>query len=245
MSGNSKKVFCIGLSRTGTTALAHALNKLGILTVHYSLESFVQIDEIDPDIHFRIPQKLSWYRKWSLGKEIKAKQTKKVGRLLEQYDGFSDLPFPFLYRSLHKKFPQAKFIYTFRDEKKWLKSMHWLYNDAAVIWQHGLLDNTIMKWAYGTTKYDAARLLKVYRKHHREVEDYFHNNPNFLKINLDLGELNYDKLSAFLNTDKVSGPVERINQPQTPTSMARRVYWAKKEFAALDFIAKIIAYVRR
>jgi hypothetical protein len=222
------KVFCLGLSRTGTTALSHALENVGIQTLHYSLETYVQLDKWNKQLAFEPLLNLSTYKRWRLSKEIKAKKVKSIGAILNNFQAFSDLPFPLLYKELHEKNPDAKFIYTYRDEQKWLKSMHWLYNDAAVIWQHGWLDNEIMQWAYGTHVYDEVKLLKAYRDHHEKVFKYFEGNSNFLCLNLDKGELHYKNITTFLGLPVVDKPVERINAPQIPTDLERASYWDNK-----------------
>lgn len=227
MPTNLPKIFCLGLSRTGTTALSHALDNIGVPTLHYSLEAFVQQNKID-GLSFEPKLKLSNFKSWRLKKEIKAKQETDFNEIFKNFRGFADLPFPIIYKELHKKYPDAKFIYTYRDEKKWLKSMKWLYNDAAVVWKHGWLDNEIMQWAYGTNVFNEEKLTKAYRAHHEDVNHYFESSPNFISLNLDKGDLHYKKLTTFLDLPMIDKPVERINAPQIPTDMDRKHYWESK-----------------
>lgn len=240
-----RKVFCIGLSRTGTTSLAYALNNIGISTIHYSPEAFVQIDKIDETQFLDIKLDLSMLQKWSLKKEIKAKSVKRIESILDNYQGFADLPFPMLYKTLSIKHPDAYFIYTYRDKSGWLKSMEWLYDDAAVIWQHGHLDNAIMQWAYGTSVYKESVLGEAYENHHANVNKFFEGADNFLSIKIDDGELTYGRLTRFLNKPAKTGPVERLNQPTEPTSYERKWYWLKKKNGLFILINKIVHYVRR
>jgi hypothetical protein len=71
------KVFCLGLSRTGTTALSHALENVGIPTLHYSLEAYVQLAKWNKQLAFEPLLNLSAYKRWCLSKEIKAKNVEK------------------------------------------------------------------------------------------------------------------------------------------------------------------------
>ena len=130
----------MGLSRTGTASVANALRQLGVPTHHYSPEAFVRQDTISPSLKFEPQAKRSVCRKWRLQKEINAKlQLDKINFS----NSVRDFPIPLFYRELRGKYPDARFIYTFRDEQKWLTSMCWLYTDGAVIWKHGLLDDEI------------------------------------------------------------------------------------------------------
>ena len=222
------KVFCLGLSRTGTTALSHALENLGIPTLHFSLSAFVNQHQLDSTLQFSPKLKRSLYAKWRLNKEIQLLQQNSFDVMLSKFQGFADLPFPLFYKELHKKFPDAKFIYSYRDEKKWLKSMQWLYSDGAVIWKHGAMSDEIKKWAYDTEIYDEIKLLKAYRSHDTDVSNYFKNDPNFLSLNLDAVDMHYKKLTQFLGLPIVDKPIERINAPRTPTDKERKIYWKNK-----------------
>lgn len=224
------KIFCLGLSRTGTTALANALNNLGIPTLHYSLSTFIQLEKLIPSQAFQPKIKLSAFRKWRLKKEILAYKSSSIDQIFDQYQGFADLPFPLLYRHLDQKFIDSRFIYTYRSEEKWLESMRWLFNEGAVIWKHSLLDDEIKFWAYKTNTYSSEHLLKVYRNHHNNVNQYFNNNPNYLSINLDKGELHYKTLTEFLNLKILDKPVEKINARRTPSVKESNKYWKKKNF---------------
>ena len=51
------KVFCIGLSRTGTTSVCEALNLLDVKTLHFSLTLFVSPEIIDPKLEFSSKRK--------------------------------------------------------------------------------------------------------------------------------------------------------------------------------------------
>lgn len=88
----ARKVFGIGLSRTGTTSLTAALQVLGYRARHFpSLRGF--------------PGRLRIQR-----------------RELERFDALTDLPAACFYRELDARFPGSRFILTVRDVDSWLES---------------------------------------------------------------------------------------------------------------------------
>ena len=88
------KVFGIGLSKTGTTSLAAALNILGIKTFDFPRKAYLEEKE----------KGLPWFS------------------TLKGYQGFTDFPCWLLYRELDALYPGSKFILTVRDPQKWYES---------------------------------------------------------------------------------------------------------------------------
>jgi hypothetical protein len=208
------KVFCIGLSRTGTTSICEALEVMGFKTLHFSLPLFVHPEVISPELFFTPQRKLNLYWSWRRNKELEVIDLQFDGGILERYDAFGDLPIPFLYEALDKKYPGSKFIYTYRDEEKWLKSMKWLFKDGAIIWSHGLLDDEIKYKAYNCFEYNKQALSNSFRQHHKKVESYFVERPDdLLKLNIDNEEVNFNRLCDFLNK-----PIPKVHFPKTNKS---------------------------
>ena len=94
------KVFGIGLSKTGTTSLARALEILG-----YNVKDCLGIT------------------KYSKGDISSINET-----ALDTYDALTDTPIPNFYRELDKKYPNSKFILTVRDMDGWLNSCRKQFN---------------------------------------------------------------------------------------------------------------------
>jgi len=86
------KIFCTGLSRTGTSSLNAALEILGFQAQH-----FPSIELVDGF--------------------LKIKQSE-----LDGFDAFTDTPTALLYRELDQQYPGAKFIHTQRIKDEWLAS---------------------------------------------------------------------------------------------------------------------------
>lgn len=240
-----QKIFCIGLSRTGTTALAHALNELGIKTLHYSLPVFVQLDQISPGLKFEPNLKLNRYWSWRRNKEIKSQRIRTIHSILNEYQGFADLPFPFLFKELYQCYPNAKFIYTYRDENKWLASMKWLIEDGPSLWNQGILDEEIRVWSYKTEKYDAEKLLLAYRTHKNDVNLFFENSPRFLSINIDNGELNHTILEHFLKITPQKKSICKINASQPIPRIIKIAYKLRRKIYIIDFLFVALTFISK
>ena len=224
------KIFCIGLSRTGTVSICEALEILGYHTLHFSLGLFVNQNAIDDNLHFEPRQRLGLYESWQRNRELSYINRVFDRSTLENYAAFGDLPIPLFYKELDQKFPRSKFIYTYRDEQKWLKSMKWLYETGAVLWKHGYIDDEIKYAAYTSFRYDEEVLLKAYRKHHKDVLDYFKDREDdILYLNIDKKRITFKPLCSFLNEPlpdedypvsnaaKSVGLMEKINYRMTRT----------------------------
>lgn len=91
------KIFGIGIGRTGTKSLTEALRILGYKCIHWSPDKATQREVISGT---------------------------KISRIVEKRDVIIDTVLPILhYKEYAKRFPDAKFILTTRDEQGWLKSI--------------------------------------------------------------------------------------------------------------------------
>ena len=89
-----KKIFVIGLSKTGTTSLHSAFDILGINSIHYP--QYYQLS--GQDLEFK------WHWKF------------------ERSRAFSDIPVIAFLDELLKKYPESCVIYTSREKTTWLES---------------------------------------------------------------------------------------------------------------------------
>lgn len=170
MPTHKTKVFGIGLSKTGTTSLARALDILGYRTRDYlgvtryitgDLSS-VNLDEIDA------------------------------------HDAFTDTPIPSFYKQLDKHYPDSKFILTTRDSAGWLKSCKKQFTERIVARQNEATSQ-LHTDLYGCFAFDPDKYSSGYTRHVNGVLDYFKDRPDDLLI-VDIcgGEQNWVKLCAFL-----------------------------------------------
>jgi hypothetical protein len=173
--GGHKKVFGLGLSKTGTSSLGDALNLLGIKTIHY------------PHGRNTLADLRSGNYKLSI---------------LEEYQGVVDIPVAPYYAQLDKIYPDSKFILTVRDKHSWLSSIetHWRSRSTRMNKnpQYKEFTQFISACVYGSLRYNKDRFLYVYDTHVRNVKDYFRSRPEDLLI-LDIcGGDGWEKLCSFL-----------------------------------------------
>ncbi|TWU59567.1 hypothetical protein V7x_55580 [Crateriforma conspicua] len=230
-----RKVFCLGLSRTGTTAFASKLCSLGLRTVHYSLNAYLRINELAHNKYHVGSPRRGKYWEWAYLRECRSQDKQSLLEILEQYDAFADLPFPLLYRELAERYPNAYFVLTSRDDKSWLESMKWLLSDGHVLWKHGLLDDSLLDQSYGTHVYDSDRLLSAYQSHNQQVRDFFGNSNCFTELKLDQGDFSTAKLSEFLGVAPETGiGIARQNSRRFATPASRLAHYAAS-FAPFHF----------
>jgi hypothetical protein len=232
MTGDFNKVFCLGLSRTGTTSLHEAFRALGLRSVHFPIHLFTQPEVLGLP-PFRPTVRLGPYAAWRRGKELKASRAHHDAKsILEGNVAFSDLPVPLYYRELDRLFPGSKFILTTRDGDSWLESMQWLFDDGAVLWKRGHVGDELHQRAYGTTVFDPKKLDAARERHHREVVDYFRGREgDFLALRVDHGDLRYETLAGFLGLETpLAGPCPRVNEAISIDSRQKKDFASSRSF---------------
>lgn len=179
-----EKIFCIGFFKTGTTSLSKALRILGYNVVHGD-----SVQEPNFGDHGRTLLQ-------HLEKNIEDSS------IFSKYDAFLDAPYFAVWKKLVKKFPNAKFIFTIREEEQWLNSCLKYYENKNYF--------PARVWLFGPHINPAANekakniWLSAYRKHNAEILDFFNNGPyQFLKLEITNGE-GWEKLCPFLDKKKPS-----------------------------------------
>ncbi len=173
------EIFGLGLSRTGTRSLTAALHIAGVDTVHYP---------IDEDT-------------------FRAVETGQLDfSLLESFDGITDITVAPFFAQLERKYPNAKFILTVRDEESWLRSCanHWRGREAFETPTspgreiHMRIRRLLRASTYGIYDYEPERFLWVYRQHVAAVRRYFADKPGkLLEMNIVDGA-GWEPLCGFL-----------------------------------------------
>jgi len=171
------RVFGIGLHKTATSSLHKAFQTLGFDSLHWGTGE----------------APLIWNEMSATGRS----------KTLERYYALSDLPIPLLYRQLDTAYPGSKFILTIRDDRKWLTSIERLwdpaYNPTRWEWDIYPFTNRIHTELYGTRNFDPDRMLERYRRHNREVKEYFGSRPgDLLVMDMESGA-GWPELCAFLD----------------------------------------------
>lgn len=176
------KIFGIGMHKTATTSLHHALEILGFDSWHWSSAHAA---------------KAIWREMNNIG----------TSPTVDKYDALSDLPIPMLYRQLDRAYPGSKFILTVRDEHSWLDavSRHFdpRYNRFRDGWSKDPFTNRVHQVLYGRQEFDAAIFLDRYRRHTRGVLEYFADRRDDLLV-MKIGDesTGWDSLCGFLGEPK-------------------------------------------
>jgi hypothetical protein len=180
---NYNKVFGIGLSRTGTTALSVAMTRLGVRTIHYPTAKNT-LDLLANGI-FRLP-------------------------ILEEYDAITDVQTVPFYPQLDEEYPNSKFILTVRDIDMWLESTRKsfkgteretrLIKDIEVRAKTHAQHDWLRAAVYGTLAWDRSVFRQRYNNHHTAVMNYFEGRSNLLVLDICGGD-KWEKLCPFLGFD--------------------------------------------
>jgi hypothetical protein len=178
---SDKKIFCIGLSRTGTKSLTVALYILGYNIIHYPSDEQTLRDLIEGNYSFSV---------------------------LQDYDGISDITVSPYFAQLHKLYPNSKFILTVRNKEDWLRSFqkHWgdrpPFDDPNQNETYMKVRRLLRASVYGTYKFNRDRMSYVYDLHKKSVLDYFKNKPHSLLVLNIFKKKAWKKLTKFLNVPK-------------------------------------------
>lgn len=197
-----RKIFCIGLNKTGTSSLHAAFKILAIKSVHFKDDSGNNIKDII----------LNNY----LSKD-------NILQGLEHYDAFSDwnkgnhsLD---IFKEFDKQYPNSKFILNIREVSAWLDSRekHVKRNQE----RKKKYPNEDITWL----KIDRASWETYYHNHYNEVFDYFKNRKDDLLIfDVSKGD-GWEKLCPFLDVPIPNVPFPRKNTAPENKSLLYRVYF--------------------
>jgi hypothetical protein len=187
------KVFCLGLSRTGTASFASAMQLLGYRTIHFPFVSFrygrllgaLGLDEL------RIPQEI-----------------------LDQNDAFADTTIIPFYRRFDEQYPGSKFVLTVREKDAWLDSCS-RFPRFAPSWRPGAEVRALRRLVYGCETFDPEAFSSAYDRHHAGVAEYFAGRGGDL-LTLDIcGGEGWEPLCAFLGhrVPEQAFPRENVGSP--------------------------------
>lgn len=198
-----KKIFCIGVNKTGTNSLHQALQILGYNSVHY-------LDDSGNNIKAMIEQNYL--------------QGHAILKGLEQYDAISDWDYPThainIIKAFDEQYPNSKFILNTRDIDSWMNSR-----------RNHVLNNQLKKkkdpdspepgleWQI----FDVDAWKKEYEERHREVLTLFENRKNDLLIlNIYDGD-GWTKLCHFLMQPIPNIPFPKINKTPTKEKVLAKI----------------------
>ncbi|HTS20170.1 MAG TPA: inositol monophosphatase family protein [Casimicrobiaceae bacterium] len=181
LTGDSK-IFGIGLSKTGTTSLANALQLLGYRTRdNIGVATYVAGDIASVDLD-----------------------------AVARHDALTDTPIPSFYRELDARYPASKFILTVRDREAWLASCRKQFT-ARHATEQNEAHRRLFRDLYGTEVFDEQRFAEGYRRFVDGVHEHFSGRPSDLLV-LDVsGGEGWEKLCAFLGRPIPAMPFPKAN----------------------------------
>ena len=235
------KVICAGLSKTGTSSMAKALQILGFSVFDCNEHLVIHHDEW-----------ASVYRRW------------KVPDFLSMYqnvDAITDLPAALWYEEIHKTFPAAKVILSVRDsEEVWVKSwvqhndlyLHLGFLQYIIFWYiapyivggfDAILAREIDVAAYGSLCSESTVLFKKKYRERNERVPAIIPKEKLLMYNVKQG---WKPLCEFLGCEipEREFPRENVGDARTKKGIKTKLQFGTMKlfviFAALGFLASAV-----
>lgn len=190
---NQPKIIGVGFHKTGLTSLLTALRILGFNTVKGRAP---YKNEISDTVEKKI---------------LKDKNYEQLFPYIQSYDAFVDNPWNIIFKELDEKFPDSKFIFTYRAERDWLNSAKHYFRQRP--------DTIMRRWIYRVASCNEITdnmYLNRYRAHNECVLSYFKGREkDCLELNITKDE-GWEKLCPFLNK-----PVLKLPFPKQNTNLVR------------------------
>jgi hypothetical protein len=210
-----RKVFGIGLSRTGTTSLTLALSQLGLRAYH------------------ALPALVAPAGDGASADDAGANYSRFVlrGEWSDAFDALTDIHASVVFESLAERYPDALFVLTDRADDAWARSMSSFcashggpIHFSQALYERGLfhfpaVDLFDAMYGRGWSHHPLSRWAELSRSHRRRVEDWFAAErtrrggaSRLLVLDVAQGAPAWDALVAFLgaSSDSVSaGPPRR------------------------------------
>lgn len=186
---SDKKIFCIGLNKTGTTSLERSLEllKLGPIASPFRLKPFE--------------------RKYLFNRVSEFQDYISLIEFARNFRCFIDRPWNMWesYRIMDRAFPGSKFILSVRNASDWWESVyHWLTHKKANMIERYLLHLQV-------SSLDRDKFISAYNAYNKEVFEWFERRDNFLVMNMESGD-GWNKLCQFLDLPKPDIPFPHENK---------------------------------
>ena len=188
------KIFILSQCKNATTSLYHAIS---------ALTNTKTYDWLGKDIISR--GEYNWKYIW---------------KQCEKYNLNHDDPFPFIYKEVYQRYPNAKYILTYRDTDEWLESFSDGFEEA---WRKKYV---VKQFLYQSPYFDKDLLKKVYRQTNQDIlafatehipaENFLHFDIQKLKDSRDKD--NWNRLGNFLECEVPSKllsspfPIKRVRK---------------------------------
>lgn len=171
---NKTKIIILGFHKTGTTTLENVLIDKGF-KVHGADKQILKIKD---------PKKVKNY----------------IKDILTKYDVIQDMPWPFYYKEIYDLYPDARYILTYREPEKWIRS---------VVRYFASIRTPNIKKMYGVPQAEGNEeiFIEKYNELNSQIISFFNNGDNFLILEMNKN-FNYQTLNNFLCIDNnETGPL--------------------------------------
>jgi hypothetical protein len=187
MSGDTPRVFAIGLNKTGTSSVREALALLGVAP---------------------IPSARAVEGAGLVYAVLRDGDHERALAFAERYRGFDDRPWNVgdMYRRLHARFPDSRFVLTVRDEERWWRSVsHWVEHKSQV--------RDLYALHLGGGVFDRERFFAHYRAYNEAVVRYFRETApdQLLVMDPERGD-GFELLCPFLGLPVPGRPFPHANR---------------------------------
>ncbi|EME87932.1 uncharacterized protein MYCFIDRAFT_209652 [Pseudocercospora fijiensis CIRAD86] len=189
------KIFVLGLSKTGTTSIGDALERLGYRRLGWR------------DIRSR-----HLVHSWANGEHDALRG------ITRWYDAFEDLPWPLMYQEMAELYPDAKFVLSLRkDEETWLRSM-------SIHVGRGRWQPYTYFYGADTFLGNEEIMRESYRNHSQNVRSYFADKKDrFMEMSIDDGDVNWDVLCQIAMCP--GGKAPALSFPRANTAASWNMGW--------------------
>tara|TARA_R110002012_G_scaffold315003_1_gene528249 strand:+ start:560 stop:1183 length:624 start_codon:yes stop_codon:yes gene_type:complete len=196
----NKKIFCVGLNKTGTSSLHQAFTVLGINSVHYKGIEKTDIKEIIQTNYLAGNNILNG---------------------IEHYDAYSDWDLGpstiDIVKEFDRQYPNSKFVLNIRDMEGWLNSRekHVERNQE----RKKKEPSADINWL----EVDREAWATQFKRHYAGVNNYFRGREDqLLAFDVTKGD-GWEKLCPFLDCPIPSAPFPRENMAAHKKSFYRKV----------------------
>jgi len=179
------KIFGIGLSKTGTSSLASALQILGYRVYdNLGVETYARGDLSSVDL-----------------------------AVVDAHDALTDTPIPSFYRELDVRYPGSRFILTVRERDSWLQSCRKQFTQKLSEKQNDAHRRLFVD-LYGTDVFDEHGFARGYDRFVDGVRQHFRDRPgDLLTMDIAAGD-GWESLCAFLGKSVPDVPFPKANVTQ-------------------------------
>ena len=181
-----RKIFCIGLEKTGTTSFHHAMEFLGLESLHWGGQTVRD----------------AVWRAHEQGLPVLSL----IGRDFQAYSNVDFIAQKF--EIVDRQYPGSKFVYTTRSIEDWLGSRRRHVRNNQLLREIGKYDGTLLE-------IDEAKWRRRYDDHRRRVLEYFKGRDDFLELAID-AENKWGQICKFLGAATPSAPFPHSNKGGAP-----------------------------